>query len=339
MCIDGIARVAQGLRNGKVCVVELYILAYETYAYFLLAGFYAPHHAFPFRKVGRGCVYAKLPADNVGKTGLLQHQRRFVKAGESDVFYDAVQLHVAEEGYLFEYGILERLVAAEDYYIGVYAHALKLLYGMLGGLGLVLIGAAEEGDEGNVYEQAVLPAYLQGYLPHSLYKGLGLYIAYGAAYLGYDHIGVCLLAHTVYEILYFVGYVGYDLHCGTKEFSAALLIQHVPVYLTGGKIGILIQIFVDKTLVVTQIKVCFGAVRRYIYLAVLIRAHGSRVHVYIWIQLLCCYLETAVFEQPAERCRGDALAKAGYHAAGNEDVFSHGCCSSSTCMWKVCFGL
>ena len=104
----------------------------------------------------------------------------------------------------------------------------------------MFVGAAEEGDEGNVYEQAVLPAYLQGYLPHSLYKGLGLYIAYGAAYLGYDHIGVCLLAHAVYEILYFVGYVGYDLHCGTKEFSAALLIQHVPVYLTGGKIGILI---------------------------------------------------------------------------------------------------
>ena len=207
--------------------------------------------------------------------GLLQHQRRLVKAGESDVFYDAVQLHVAEEGYLFENGILERLIAAEDYYIGVYAHALKLLYGMLGGLGLVLIGAAEEGDEGNVYEQAVLPAYLQGYLPHSLYKGLGLYIAYGAAYFGYDHIGVCLLAHTVYEILYFVGYVGYDLHCGTKEFSAALLIQHVPVYLTGGKIGILIQIFVDKTLVVTQIKVCFGAVRRYIYRAVLISCKVS----------------------------------------------------------------
>ena len=172
--------------------------------------------------------------------GLLQHQRRFVKAGESDVFYDAVQLHVAEEGYLFEYGILERLVAAEDYYIGVYAHALKLLYGMLGGLGLVFVGAAEEGDEGNVYEQAVLPAHLQGYLPHRFYKWLGLYIAYGAAYLGYDHVGVCLLAHAVYEILYFVGYMGYDLHCGTEVLAAALLIQHVPVYLTGGKIGILI---------------------------------------------------------------------------------------------------
>ena len=80
MCIEGIARVAQGLRNGKVCVVELYILAYEAYAYFLLAGFYAPHHVLPFRKVGRGRVNAKLPADDVGKVGLLQHQRRFVKA-------------------------------------------------------------------------------------------------------------------------------------------------------------------------------------------------------------------------------------------------------------------
>ena len=203
----------------------------------------------------------------------------------------------------------------------------------------MFVGAAEEGDEGNVYEQAVFPAHLEGYLPHRFYKWLGLYIAYGAAYLGYDHVGVCLLAHTVYEIFYFVGYVGYDLNCGTEVLAAALLIQHVPVYLTGGKIGILIQIFVDKTLVVTQIKVCFGAVRRYIYLAVLIGAHSSRVHVYIWVQLLCCYLETAGFKQPAERRRRNALTKAGYHAAGNEDVLSHSCCSSSTCMWKVCFVL
>ena len=293
MCIEGIARVAQGLRNGKVCVVELYILAYEAYAYFLLAGFYAPHHVLPFRKVGRGRVYAKLPADDVGKTGLLQHQRRFVKAGESDVFYDAVQLHVAEEGYLFEYGILERLVAAEDYYIGVYAHALKLLYGMLGGLGLVLIGAAEEGDEGNVYEQAVLPAYLQGYLPHSLYKGLGLYIAYGAAYFGYYHIGVCLLAHTVYEILYFVGYVGYDLHCGTKEFSAALLIQHVPVYLTGGDIGILIQVLIDETLIMSQIQIGLCTIFCDEYLAMLDRVHGAGINIDIRIEFLHGYLITS----------------------------------------------
>ena len=291
MGIEGIARVAQGLRNGKVCVVELYILAYEAYAYFLLAGFYAPHHVLPFRKVGRGRVYAKLPADDVGKVGLLQHQRRFVKAGESDVFYDAVQLHVAEEGYLFEYGILERLVAAEDYYIGVYAHALKLLYGMLGGLGLVLIGAPEEGHQRHMDKEAVLPAHLQRDLPDSLQKGLGLNIADGAADLGDDHVGVRLLAHPIDKFLDLIGDVGDHLHGGAQILPPALLVQNVPVHLTGGEVGVFVQILVDEPLIVTQIQIRFRAVLGDVDLAVLIGAHGAGVHIDVGVQLLSGHLQ------------------------------------------------
>ena len=72
--------MAHSLSHREVCVVELHVLTYETYAYLLLAGLYAIHHIFPFYKVRRRRVNAKLPADDLGKVRLLQHQRRLVKA-------------------------------------------------------------------------------------------------------------------------------------------------------------------------------------------------------------------------------------------------------------------
>ena len=89
---------------------------------------------------------------------------------------------------------LQRLVAAQHDDVRVDAHALQLLDGVLGGLGLVLVGATEERHQRHVDEQAVLPPYLQSDLPDGLQEGLGLDIADGAADLGDDHIRVGLLA-------------------------------------------------------------------------------------------------------------------------------------------------
>ena len=40
----------------------------------------------------------------------------------------------------------------------------------------------------------------------------------------------------VYEILYFICYMGYDLNGRTEILAAALFVEHVPVYFTGGEI-------------------------------------------------------------------------------------------------------
>ena len=51
---------------------------------------------------------------------------------------------------------------------------------------------------------------------------------------------------------------------------------------------------------------------------------GTGIHVDIRIQLLGGDLESSGFEQPAQRGCGDPLAKAGYNAAGYENIFGFG---------------
>ena len=85
-------------------------------------------------------------------------------------------------------------------------------------------------------EQTVLPAHLQRYLPHRLKKRLRFYIAYGAAYLGYNNIGIRLLSYPVYKFLYLVCNMRYHLYGGAQIFPPALLVKHIPVYLSRCKV-------------------------------------------------------------------------------------------------------
>ena len=126
--------MAQRFSNGKISIVQLNIFADQRNVRILLSCMYAVYHFAPFVKLCRRSVYAQFAAHNGGKSVCFKHERRFVKAGQRDVFYYAVRLNVAEKGYLFEYGIFKRFVAAQHYYIWVYAHALQFLYGVLSGL-------------------------------------------------------------------------------------------------------------------------------------------------------------------------------------------------------------
>ena len=172
-------------------------------------------------------------------------------------------------------------------------------------------------------EQAVAPADLGRHLTDGLEEGLGLNVARRAADLGDDHIRRGLFADRVDERLDLVGDVRDDLHGLAQVFARALLVEHVPVDLAGRQVGELVQILVDKALVMAKVEVGLRAVVRDVDLAVLERAHRARVHVDIGVELLRRHLEAAAFEQTAERGRSDALAQAGNHAAGYENVLCH----------------
>ena len=119
--------------------------------------------------------------------------------------------------------------------------------------------------------------------------------------------------------------MGNHLHGGAKVFAPALLIQHIPVHLAGGEVGVFVQILINEALIVSQVQIGLGAVFGDIDLSVLIRAHGAGVHVDIGVQLLCRDLQSPGLQQPAQRRGSNALAKTGHHAAGNENILCHVC--------------
>ena len=73
-------------------------------------------------------------------------------------------------------------------------------------------------------EQAVAAPLLQPDLADRLDEGLALDIAGRAADLGYDDVGVRLLADAVNKFFYLVRDVRDDLHGLAEVFAAALLI-------------------------------------------------------------------------------------------------------------------
>ena len=59
-----------------------------------------------------------------------------------EVLHDVFDGNITEKRYLVEDGLFQGFIASQDYDIRAYPHALQFFYGMLGGLGLVLVGAA-----------------------------------------------------------------------------------------------------------------------------------------------------------------------------------------------------
>ena len=87
-----------------------------------------------------------------------------------------------------------------------------------------------------MYEQAVGLAFFDAHLPCSFKEWLALDVPYGSSDLRDYDIAVTLCADAVYEFLDLVGDVRDDLDCTAEVFPFALLVQHVPVHLTGGEV-------------------------------------------------------------------------------------------------------
>ena len=114
--------------------------------------------------------------------------------------------------------------------------------------------------------------------------------------------------------------MGDDLHGATQIVPPALPVEHVPIDLAGGDGGVEGQVLVNEPLVVAQVQVGLRPVVGDEHLAVLIGAHGAGVHVEIGVQLLDLDPQAPLLQQTAQAGRRDALAQAGHHTAGDENI-------------------
>ena len=190
---------------------------------------------------------------------------------------------------------------------------------MLGRLGLELVGGGNVRHQGDVHEHAVLGAQIAADLACGLQERLGFDVADRAADFGDDHVDVVrrLGTHTGLDL---VGDVRDDLHALAEVFAGAFLAQHFLVDLAGGDVGLLAQVDVEETLVVADVEIGFGAIFGDIDLTVLERIHRARIHVDVRIELLLQNLDAAATEQASKGGGGQAFAKGGHYAAGDENM-------------------
>ena len=196
---------------------------------------------------------------------------------------------------------------------------------MLCGLRLQLAGRVDERNERDVQVDDVLGADLAAELADRLEERLGLDVADRASDLRDHHIGVGGLGDGADARLDLVRDVRDHLHGRAEVLALALLAQHAVPHATGGVVRSPRQVLVDEALVVADVEVGLGTVLGHEDLAVLERAHRSRVDVDVRVELLHLHLQPACLEQPAERCGGDPLAERRDDAAGDENELGHLC--------------
>ena len=144
-----------------------------------------------------------------------------------------------------------------------------LLAGMLGGLGFIFVRAGNIGHQNHMDVAAVFHALLNANLADGLQERLALNITGGTADFGDDNIGFGAFGKIVDIALDFVGNVGNDLHRLAQISALAFLVQHVPIDLARRQVRVLVQVFINKALIMTQIQVGFGSVISHEHLAVL----------------------------------------------------------------------
>ena len=97
------------------------------------------------------------------------------------------------------------------------------------------------------------------------------------------------------------------LHGRAEIVTAAFFANHVFVNAPGSVIVVAACRRANKTFVMSQIQIRFGAIIRHIHLAVLERAHRSWINVDIRVELEEGNFQAARFEQRTEGGGGDPL--------------------------------
>ena len=277
----------------------------------------------PFRKVGRaGHRQAQAVGDQGVQALRVQLDRQLVQHVHVLHRDHRALGNVGEQGDLAPLAIGQRLLAAAQQHVGLDADRTQLLDRVLGRLGLQLARGGDPRHQGEVHEQRLVRPALGADLADRLEERQRLDVADRAADLDQGHVEA--LRGLVDAALDLVGDVRDHLHGRAEVVAAAFLADHAFVDAAGGDRVPAAQARAHEALVVAQVQVGLGAVVGDVHLAVLERAHRARIDVDVGVQLHHRDLQATGFEDGRKRSRGDALAKRGHDAAGNENEGSHG---------------
>ncbi len=165
--------MAHSLCNREISVVKLNVLTDKADSYVLVSRLNLLDHLVPILEIGSSLGKIELTANYIGEVALLKHNRCLIENGNSLVLYNAITLNVAEKCNLIEDAlVLNRLIGTKNQNVRIDSECLKLLYGMLCGLGLVLLGSGKVRNKSDVNEERILSAHLEGNLTDGLKERL-----------------------------------------------------------------------------------------------------------------------------------------------------------------------
>src|SRR5258708_21240123 len=139
-----------------------------------------------------------------------------------------------------------------------------------------------------------------------------------------DQHEIAALVALEHEFLDRVGDMRDHLHGGAEKIAAPLLGDDLLIDSPRRDVILLVGGAASEALVMTEVEIGLGAVVGDEDLAMLGRAHGPGIDVEIRVELAQPHGIAARLQQRAERRGSQTFAKRGDHAAGDEDIASHG---------------
>ena len=310
----------QRLRHTQISVMKLDVFSHQGDFHLADRISEGVHHLLPVFQIRTGASDIQALAHHLGQTFLFHGQRRFIEIFHIQILQHMALRHVAEQGNFVPHPLVDGIFAAAYQHIRPQPHGLKFLHTLLGGLCLQFPGSLQIRNQGHMNQNGVFMTHLVLELPDGLQKWLALNVSYRTAHLDYGDPLFPIGAGLIKPALDFIGDMRNYLDGSSAVISPPLLLQHGPVNLSGGHIGILIQALIDESLIMSQIQIRLRSIVGDEYLAVLDRIHGSRIHIDIGIEFLHGYLVASGFQKPSQGRRRNSFSQARHHASSHKYI-------------------
>ena len=287
------------LDQGFISIEQVQIFANERNDERLHRRLLTFHHVAPFGKVNVVAFQSQVLHDVLVHALLMQQlwdliDRLGIVHGDHRTFFD-----IGEQSNFAPRTTWKRLFRAAHQDVRLQADGAEFFHGVLCGLRLYLSRLAQKRHVGEMDEHGVAASDVKTHLPRRLQERERFYVPDGSADFHNEHVeAIRTQADTTLDL---VRYVGDDLNGPTQIVSAALSSDDFGIDATRGEIVVLGHAGIGKTLVVTQVQICLGAVGGDEDLTMLNRAHGAWIHVDVGVHLQEIDLETAGFKLCCER--------------------------------------
>ena len=172
---------------------------------------------------------------------------------------------------------------------------------MLGWFALQFAGGREVRHVSKVYAHGIAAQFpLQ--LMDAFDVGERLDVAHRTANLGNHEVILVFRAHQLHVAFDFIGDMRNYLYGLAQVVATALLVNDSFIYASAGDVVGLGSFDAEKTLVVTEVKVCHVSINRHVALAMLMGVQCTRVNVDVRVELLDGYVVATCLQQLSDRC-------------------------------------
>ena len=156
-------------------------------------------------------------------------------------------------------------------------------------------------------KDCILTSDLMLELSDGLKERLTFDIADSTTYFNYGNLSLICWIIPEKTALDFVSDMRDNLNSTSAKVASSFFLKNRPVYLTCCYIRILIKTFIDKSFIVSKVKVSFSSIISYENFTMLYRVHCTRIDINVGVKLLDSNLVASRLKEFTQWCSNNSL--------------------------------